>query len=100
MYRWPFDFRFLLVQLQVNELPEVLDASHASMQLKRLLLHSTGQDSLSEAGEAPMCEILQSCCACSMLPWLVAAAISSCTVSPRLTDYGCIGLAQMRFSHL
>ncbi|CAL5223814.1 g6385 [Coccomyxa viridis] len=66
-------------QLQVNELPEVLDASHASMQLKRLLLHSTGQDSLSEAGEAPMCEILQSCCACSMLPWLVAAAISSCT---------------------
>ncbi len=69
------------MQLQVNELPEVLDASHASTQLKRLLLHNTGQDSLSEAGEAPMREILQSCCSCSMLPWLVAAAISSCTVS-------------------
>ena len=71
----------LRVQLQVNELPEVLDAAHASAQLKRLLLHNTGQDSVAEAGEAPMREVLQGCCRDSVLPWLVAAAISSCTVS-------------------
>ena len=65
----------------MSELPEVLDAAHASMQLKRLLLHNTGQDSAAEAGEAPLCEVLQGCCRDSMLPWLVAAAISSCTVS-------------------
>ena len=82
MHCWHSNLSLLWVQLHVSELPEVLDASHASAQLKRLLLHNTGQDSLGEAGEAPMSEVLQSCCGCSALPWLVAAAISSCTVSP------------------
>ncbi len=71
----------LCLQLNANELPDVIDASFASTQLKRLLLHNAGQDSTAELGEAPMCEVLEHCCQGSMLPWLVAAAITSCTVS-------------------
>ena len=68
------------MQMNASDLPDTLDAAHASRQLKRLLLHGGGVDASPEQEEAPIAQVLEACCEDSILPWLVAAAISSCTV--------------------
>ena len=67
--------------MNVSDLPETLDAEHASRQLKRLLLYQAGQHPTAELENAPMTEVLDGCCKDSVMPWLLAAAISACTVS-------------------
>lgn len=67
--------------MNASDLPETLDAEHASRQLKHLLLQQAGQLSTAELEDSPMTEVLDACCKDSIMPWLLAAAISACTVS-------------------
>lgn len=69
--------------MNTSELPETLDAEHASVQLKRLLLYQAGQGAAGDLEDAPMADVLEACCRDSVMPWLLAAAISTCTVSGR-----------------
>ena len=77
------------MQMNAGDLPDTLDAAQASRQLKRLLLHGAGVDASPEQEEAPIAEVLEACCKDSILPWLVAAAISSCAVRTPSEEYPC-----------
>ena len=69
-----------------SELPDFFDGQHACALARRLLLlHSDegAPQTLSDPDAAPMHDVLRACCAHSSLPWLLAAAISQCTVRPR-----------------
>jgi hypothetical protein len=62
-----------------SELPDTFDATHASMILKRLLLHQL-KPAVSDMEMHSMSDVLRACGQDSSMPWLLATAISKCKV--------------------